>query len=151
MKKILSILLSSLCLTFGFCLIGCSMKKSIIPTNNYYTDFEGIYITIESVDTTGEHAKLNVQWHNDTDYEIIYSSPYQIEYKKGNEWINIQTVDFNCDYLEISIAPHSTKTEDYSTSYFNVAKTGMYRLRTSCIILTDDNPTCLLWVEFSLK
>ena len=149
MKKLLSIILSTLCLIFSF--LGCSERKNaIIPTNDYHTDYKGIYITIESVDTM-RGLNLNVRWHNETDYELVYTLPYQIEYKNGEEWVNIQTEDLNYAYSEITIAPKSTKTQVYSTAGFDVSKTGVYRLRENCKILTDDMVSCNLWVEFNVK
>ena len=152
MKKIITIILSMLSLFMGVCFVGCSEGGNvIIPTGDYHTDCEGVYLTIESIDNTGEHTKLNVEWHNETDYEVVYTQPYQIEYKNGEEWVNIQTEDSNYAYSEITIAPQSTKMQDYSTAGFDVSKMGTYRLRVNCEVSTNDNPTYNLWVEFALK
>lgn len=152
MKKFLTMLLSGLCFLTGVCFAGCSGKENvIIPTGNYYSDEEGIYLTIGLVDSTDEHTKLNVKWHNETDYEVIYVLPYYIEYKNGEEWTNINTADPNYDLTEMKVAPHSTRTQVYTTAYFDVSKTGTYRLRTDCVVLATDMPSCNLWVEFEVK
>ena len=152
MKKFLTIILSMLCLFMGVCIASCSEGgKAIIPTGNYHTDCEGVYLTIESIDNTGEDTKLNVEWHNETNYDVVYTLPYLIEYKNGEEWVNIQTEDSNYAYSEIAIAPQSTKIQVYSTAGFDVSKMGTYRLRVNCEVMTNDNPTCNLWVEFALK
>ncbi len=151
-KKLLTIILSALYLFMCVCFVGCSQGGNvIIPTGDYPTDYEGVYLTIESIDNTGEHTELNVEWHNETDYEVVYTPPYQIEYKNGEEWVNIQKADFNYAYTEITIEPQKTKIQKYSTANFDVSKTGIYRLRTNCKVLTNDNPTCNLWVEFAVK
>ena len=115
MKKLWSIILFTLCLILGLPVVGCSEKKNTITlTGDYHTDYEGVYITIESVEDRGEYAKLNVKWHNETAYEVVYTLPYQIEYKNGEEWVNIQTEDLNYARSEITIAPKSTKIQEYS-------------------------------------
>ncbi len=132
-------------------LIGCLHKENIVvPNNNYYTEYSGVYLTIESVETVGEDQKINVKWHNQTDFEVVYVPVYHIEYKNGEEWVNTQTVDFNCDYLEFVIPPHSEKMQKYSTWGFDLSKIGLYRLRTSCVVLNENRQTCGLWIEFEV-
>lgn len=151
MKKLWSIILSMLCLILGISFFGCSAQKNTITlTGDYHTDYEGVYITIESVEDMGEYTKLNVEWHNKTAYEVVYTLPYQIEYKNSKEWVNIQTEDLNYACSEITIAPKRTKTQVYSTAGFDVSKTGTYRLRADCDVLTNDRTFCIVWVEFAL-
>ena len=152
MKKILTFFLSTICFLMSVVVVACSEDGNIIiPTGDYHTEYEGVYITLQSVDVSEDSSKLNVTWHNETDYKVVYTLPYQIEYKNGDEWINIQTADVNYDYTENEIGAKTHKKQEYSTAGFDVSKTGVYRLRTSCVILTEENLTCNLWVEFTVK
>lgn len=150
MKKLFTLLVS-ICFALLVCASCAIGNKVILPTYRYHTDYAGVYILIDSVDNTGKNSVLQVEWHNETDYEVSYAMPYQIEYKDGDEWVNIQTEDLNYAYEEITIAPQSITMEEYSTAGFDLSKTGTYRLRTNCTILTDDAQGCVLWVEFEMK
>lgn len=150
MKKWLAVLLS-ICAALIACTSCAIGNNVIVPTYHYHTDHTGVYILVDAVDNTGESAVLQVEWHNETAYEVVYAMPYQIEYKDGDEWINIQTEDLNYSYEEITIAPQSIAMEEYSTAGFDLSKMGTYRLRTKCTILTDEAQGCVLWVEFEMK
>ena len=71
MKKTLSLVLALL--TLLFCLVGCNNSKEIVLTDeDIHTDYAGVYLTLSSVDDSGEHKKLNAVWHNETFKEVTY-------------------------------------------------------------------------------
>lgn len=142
--------LSFLCLFVGICFVGCADNKTIVPSGNHHTEYEGVYLTIESVKRVDGHINLTAKWHNQTDHEVIYRLPYDIEYKNGEEWTNINIADVNYDLTEISVSPYSVKTQVYTTEYFDVSKAGIYRLRTSYSVSSTSN-TYTLWAEFEVK
>lgn len=126
MKRILSIsLILSLTL---LCFTACSSEMSI--TDEYYTDYDGVYISIEEIDSTADFPTLKVIWHNETTDLITFGLWYTVEYLDGDEWINIQIVDYAIPEIACQLEANSTAEQSYATKYFNMLRPGTYRIRT---------------------
>ena len=148
MKKTLSLILALI--TLLFCLVGCNDIKDIVLTDDdIHTDYAGVYLTLSSVDSSGEHKKLNAVWHNETFKEVIYGDGYNIEYLENDEWISVM----NGEHIVLSIANilkvKDTQKKTYSTELFDLSKDGTYRLISDFSL--GDGKTYNTWVTFEVK
>ena len=96
------------------------------------TEYEGVYISIESVDTDdlGNYV-LNVAWRNDTRKEVTYGTPYSIQYKDGDEWVSVSTDEMVFTTQGFLLAPDGTARRRYSSAPFDISRKGSYRLLVS--------------------
>lgn len=126
MKKLLVFILVLSVVIFS--LSGCAREYEINEEIN--TSFEGVYITIEGVDQSEKSPILEVVWHNDTDSTVCFGLWYTIEYLDGDEWKNIQIVDFAIPEIACVLGPGESANHTYATKYFNMLREGNYRIRT---------------------
>ncbi len=149
MKKAISILLT-LALTI-LLLTSCAVEISI-SDSEYYTDFDGVYVTIDYVEGEGKEQKLITTWHNETDKTVTFGMWYVIEYKDGSEWKNVQIVDYAIPEILCVIDPHSTAEKSYRTKYFSLIRNGTYRLRSECYVQTgeESNTHAVVYTEFTV-
>ena len=135
-------------------------KESFInPHSDIYTDYEGVYITVKSIDTnSGGHKVFNIVWHNKTEKQVIYGESYSIEYLDGEEWINIVPThpdpDIDLFFHDIGyiLSPRSTAHKSYSTQFFDISKDGTYRLVMPFSVYEENGSTrCKTWVEFDIS
>ena len=148
MKKTLSLVLALI--TLLFCLVGCDNSKDIVLTDeDIHTDYAGVYLTLSSVDDSGEHKKLNAVWHNETFKEVTYGEGYKIEYLEDGEWKSV----LKGEHIVISIAhllkAKDTKEKSYSTELFDLSKEGTYRLISDFSL--GDGKMYNTWVTFEVK
>ena len=144
MKRLLSIGL--VIVMVMLCFSGCAL--SIRPSGEVYTDFNGVYITIDSVDDSGDTSLLIVTWHNETDSTIVFGMGYTIEYLDGEEWKNIRVIDFAIPEIARVLEAHQTVEHSYSTKYFNMIRSGTYRIRTEFYVEGDEPKSGIAWAEF---
>ena len=145
MKKIrfCAILLLSILL-----LTACGKTK--IVTGGAHSEHDGVYLTLDAVyDVTEHEHHLEVTWHNGSEREIIYGKRYTIEYKTENGWESVLSSDFEVEEIAFCLTAGGTAVHRYSTLYFDLSKTGRYRLSAS--FTAPDNETgSTLWVEFDV-
>ena len=168
MKKLIIVLISVILLTslLSCDLISCdlgSVFDQIIadhPSSNELfihgdrgeSEYVGVYLTLEGAEYIDGAWRIEVRWHNETDYEVTYGASYTIEYYDGEEWKNITIADV--EFIEIAylLRPHSESGETYTTKYFDVSREGKYRLRTEFNI-SDESYTGsrVITLEFRLS
>ncbi|MBR4072496.1 MAG: hypothetical protein IKK24_01020, partial [Clostridia bacterium] len=102
------------------------------------------------------NIKLEVDWINETKYEVTYGNPYAIELEREGEWISRQKID-NLGFTLPAYALKSGKTEEKEynlTDSFDITENGKYRLVTDCSVYNkgkDGKATkCNLWAEFTV-
>lgn len=144
MKKFLSlgIIVSMVMLCF------CSCAMTIVPTEVSHTDCEGVFITIDSIDDGGDKPILNVTWHNTTEDTVVFGKAYTIEYLDGEQWKNIQIKDFAVIEIACILEPGDTVRQSYSTAYFNMLRSGTYRIKTEFYLQGDEPKSGITWAEF---
>ena len=150
MKRVISLALALI--TLLICLVGCS--REIIPSNeNSFTDFNGVYITIKSVDDTGEYQKLKVEWNNETGYKVNCRKEFYIETKVDGDWLSTSTSMVSFSDKEKVILPGGKMEETYTTEYFDVSDKGTYRIRVEFSVEVNEevaqNGTS--WAMFEVK
>lgn len=150
MKKILSLILAIIVILV--CLVGCS--KKIIPNNvNSFTDYNGVYITVESVDDTGEYPKFKVEWNNETEYKVYCKNEYYIERQIEGEWLSTSIAMVSFTDKEKTLQPRGKMEETYTTEYFNVSEKGTYRIRVEFSVQDNEEmaQSGTSWVVFDVK
>ena len=148
MKKTLSLVLALI--TLLFCLVGCNNSKDIVLTDeDIHTDYAGVYLTLSSVDDSGEHKKLNAVWHNETFKEVTYGEGYKIEYLEDGEWKSVLKGEHIVMSIAYLLEAKDTKEKSYSTELFDLSKEGTYRLISDFSL--GDGKTYNTWVTFEVK
>lgn len=150
MKKILS--LSLVIIMIMLCFVSCG--KEIVPQNeNNYTNYDGVYITIKSVDTTGEYRKLEVEWNNETEYRVYCKNEFFIEKKTAGEWMNTKIAMVEFADEERFIYPLGNRDETYTTEYFDISDKGTYRIRVEFTVQESEETGIdgTAWVVFQVE
>ena len=152
MKKTLSLVLALI--TLLFCLVGCNNSKEIVLTDeDIHTDYAGVYLTLSSVDTSGEHKKLNAVWHNETTKTVTYGNWFVIEKKDGDNWTDVSTADVSFTEEVYIVEPNKTSEKSYTTKFADISKEGTYRVRTEFFVQESDESSKrgTTWIEFEVK
>lgn len=147
MKKRISVALIPVLVML--CFSGCAMAYE--TSSDIHTDYEGVYITIDSVDESGDFPVLNVTWHNETDQTVTFGVGYAIEYLDEGEWKNILIYDFPIPEIACVLCPGETGVYNYTTKYFNMLREGRYRVRTEFYVPELQLGTKTTWAEFDLR
>lgn len=148
MKKTLSLVLAFIILLF--CLVGCNNSKEIVLTDkDIHTDYAGVYLTLSSVDDSGEHKKLNAVWNNETFKEVTYGEGYKIEYLEDGEWKSVLKGEHIVSSIANLLKAKGTNEKSYSTELFDLSKEGTYRLISDFSL--GDGKTYNTWVTFEVK
>lgn len=148
MKKTLLLVLALI--TLLFCLVGCDDNKDIMLTDeDIHTDYAGVYLTLSSVDSSSEHKKFNVVWHNETDQEFTFGEDFYIEILENDEWKSVLKEDMIVESIALVFPANSTKEKTYSAEYFDLSKEGTYRIR--CEFSPGDRKRYNTWVTFEVK
>ena len=148
MKKTLSLILALI--TLLFCLVGCNNSKEIVLTDeDIHTDYAGVYLSLSSVDDSGEHKKLNVVWHNETFKEVTYGEGYNIEYLEDGEWRSVLKGEHIVMSIGYLLKAKQTTEKSYSTELFDLSKDGTYRLISDFSL--GDGKMYNTWVTFEVK
>ena len=129
----------------------------ISPHGEIYTDYEGVYITVKSIDTNpGGHKVFNIVWHNKTENEVLYGEHYSIKYLDGDEWIDVVLTPPDSDTYYVFnaigyiLSPQSTAHKSYSTQIFDISKSGTYRLIMPFSVDEGGYKQYQTWVEFDV-
>ena len=152
MKKTLSLVLALI--TLLFCLIGCNNSKEIVLTDkDIHTDYAGVYLTLSSVDESGEYSKLNAVWHNETTKTVTYGNWFVIEKKDGENWTDVSTADVQFTEEAYVLESNKTNEKSYTTKFADISGEGTYRVRTEFHVQESDGSSKrgITWIEFEVK
>ena len=152
MKKTLSLVLALI--TLLSCLVGCNNSKDIVLTDeDIHTDYAGVYLTLSSVDSSGEHKKLNAVWHNETTKTVTYGNWFVIEKKDGGNWTDVSTADVSFTEEAYIVKPNKTSDKSYTTKFADISKEGTYRVRTEFYVQESNGASerGTTWIEFEVK
>lgn len=134
MKKTISILIL---LSVLLSLVSCLPVKNITAINNE-RDYDGVYITIDAIEGECFDRKLATTWHNDSKGVVTFGYGYSIEYNDGGVWKSCQFKDFAVIEIACILNPGEVAQMEYETKYFNLMRTGEYRLVVDCSIQLYD-------------
>ena len=127
-------------------IISCAEPEDLKIEGNekIFTDFEGVYLTLESIGETS----ISVTWHNDTDEEITFGEGYFIEILTSTgEWTSVQKEEMSVPAIALLLMPKGETRKGYSLSFFDLSRVGKYRLR--CEFWYGGN-TFSTWVHFDV-
>ena len=127
-------------------IISCAEPEDLKIEGNekIFTDFEGVYLTLESIGVTS----ISVTWHNDTDEEITFGEGYSIEILTSTgEWTSVQKEEMTVPAIALLLMPKGETRKGYSLSSFDLSRVGKYRLR--CEFWYGGN-TYSTWVQFDV-
>ena len=127
-------------------------NNSVNPSGEIFTDYEGVYVSIKSIDTNaGGHTVFNLIWHNTTKEEITYGESYIIERKEGNDWINTASEELYFTTIGLLLRPNSIENKSYSTQRFDISQSGTYRLRVTFLVDEGEGyKEYNTWIEFKV-
>ena len=131
-------------------MVGCTPQRYFSWKNE--TSTGEVYLTILSVNQSGNAPVFTVQWHNNTEYEVTFDPWYTMERKEGNDWVDINIADV--EFIEIAyvLEPHGVTEKTYTTAYFDVSEIGTYRIRANCTIHRgEESESCGVAVEFTVS
>ena len=145
-------------LILALSLSGCSMFQQEDTNRNRlfgiaeekYTDFDGVSIGIESIDTSEDYPVFTVKWTNNSDAEINFGMGYYIERLDGEEWKSVQTSDFNIIEIACIMKPGESGNQTYSGEFFSFKEFGMYRIRTDFYAQGEDFGGHTTWATFEV-
>lgn len=149
MKKVTSLVLM---LTLVLMLVGCT-GEIVISEGEHFTDFDGVYITIDSVEGEGKEQQLVTTWHNESEKVVVFGYAYSIEYSKDGEWEQVLKKDFAVIEMACVVEPQNIAEMNYKTEYFNLSREGTYRLLVEFYVQTDivSMTHGTTYAEFSVK
>lgn len=145
MKRLFILLISAFCICVF--LVGCNQIKI---SDNFYSEYDGVYMTIESISYNDKHKKINVVYHNDTDYEVYFDSECDIKYRNGVEWVSVKTATDLLDSMLYPIKPHSTYKTTFSSEHYDLSKKGLYRLYSYLSIRGNESQNYSAYAEFEV-
>ncbi len=121
------------CLVFSVCLLTNPKDSGPMPPTSY-TDFEGIYITVEfPFEVLGIDDKklcVDVIWHNETNREASFGELFYVEYEESpGVWINTANGDGSFILPAYTLSSRSKEEKKYSTFDFDLSREGNYRFR----------------------
>lgn len=123
--------------------------SDIVPHGDIHTDYDGIYVTVKSIDTNaGGHKVFNLIWHNTTEEQVTYGEMYSIEYKDGDRWIDKEREEMVFHTIGYLLDSNSTANKSYSAQKFDVSSVGTYRLIMPFSV--GEGKSHYTWVEFDV-
>jgi len=144
------------CVAVAVCFLTNPPQKdddTMSPHGDIYTDYEGVYITIKSIDKDeGGQNIFNIVWHNETDKEITYGEMYTVEYKVGEEWMD---TDFDeeryFNTIGYSLRKNKTASKRYTAEHLDISKRGTYRFMVPFSVKEGDKYVSYkTWAEFTV-
>ena len=144
------------CVIVAVCFLTNPPQKdddTMSPHGDIYTDYEGVYITIKSIDKDeGGQNIFNIVWHNETDKEITYGEMYTVEYKVGEEWMD---TDFDeeryFNTIGYSLRKNKTASKSYTAEHLDISKRGTYRFMVPFSVKEGDKYVSYkTWAEFTV-
>jgi len=123
-------------------------NKNIIERNDaVFTDLNGVYITLNSIEKTEDYLTFNVEWHNETEAEITYGEMFFVEYKDNEKWVDTATEDVVFHLIGYLLKPGEVKQEVYKAEFNDISATGTYRLIVPFSV-NGKSEEFNTWIEF---
>lgn len=128
-----------------------STFATFTPRNEVYTDYEGVYITVEEIKTVEGEKVADVTWHNESDETVCYGLGYKVEYYNGESWEDVQFVDFAIPEIACILEPGQSGTQSYRLKYFNFLRSGTYRISSEFYVQESDLGAIITFDTFEVE
>ena len=126
MKKVVSLIIVVAGLLTVLC--ACSSSFDVVPAyGEIITDCEGIYILPVEVIGDGKEMKIRALWQNDTDATVVFGNAFSIEYKDGDEWVDVP-FDLAVTEEACMLFARQGAEKIYDVGAANLSREGTYRL-----------------------
>lgn len=111
-----------------------------------YTEYEGIYISVESFNS----SSIEVVWYNNTDKEALRGEDYHVERYSNvhGKWESVMVGEHIFEAIAVAVMPNSQSDKIYSLDGFDVGEEGKYRLR--CDFHPAEGGTYSTWIEWEV-
>jgi len=150
MRKIKRILLCLLTVVIMLSALS-SCRDPYIGLLDSRSTYNGISLTVNSIDYTEDGIKLNTVWANTTSHEAVYGVEYTVERYVDGDWINSMRSDVAFIEIACILSPNSNNEMTYSLSHADISREGTYRIRTSCYVHDKDEVIfCSLAANFTV-
>lgn len=164
MKRIMIFLLSALLLVG---LAACdpemqptakeklTLDKAIIEPGEAYTDHDGMELRIVGGVWNEEKIKLELNWTNNTGYDVLYGESYRVEREVDGQWESCGVGDLAFHLIGYDLKTGTAQKKTYDlTDIFDISENGKYRFTTDCDVYEKgrggERTKCNLWVEFTV-
>lgn len=146
MKKVLIVLIS-LALLFG--VTGCGKNNFDIGEKSA-VEVVDKYVTFEIDDETLTNESATVVFRNNSEYNVSYGTPYELEIKKDGEWheINVELF-FTMPLMSLEPGESIDLEYNWAESYGELAK-GEYRIIKSVTVESDNPESFYVAAEFTI-
>ncbi|MBO5294887.1 MAG: hypothetical protein J6B71_06585 [Clostridia bacterium] len=137
----LSLIAVLLCIAAALCFLTSPMEVDMPPYMDVFTDFVGVYVTIESVHTDENGQNIfYVVWHNATGNEVVVDDSFTVVQWIDREW---KPIDLEAGGLyppgEYHLKPRETRSATYFVGRYDFTKSGRYRFIVPYTIKKEGN------------
>lgn len=143
-KPVLWIIIAAVicAIVLSACFLTDPVKKRVggfIVTASGSDYYEGVSISLSSLDMDSDKPTLTVIWQNNTENEFAFDEDFSIHRKQNGTWINCANGDVVFHSIANILMPNSSDKHTYSLKGFDLSKPGDYRFATGTF-----------WIEFTL-
>ena len=147
----LAILATVSCLVFTGCTLPDPLKNKD-PEETVLQNYEGIYITLESISKAEfDQTLFNVVWHNETDEEVTYGEKFTIEYKSGEKWVAVDLEEEDISTSKYFSFQHQADATRYIAKDLDLSECGLYRFIIPFSVKDgNESISYQAWAEFNV-
>lgn len=127
-------------------------KKQALSNGDSYSDVEGVFVEIESINIYPDITSLDVLWNNSTEYSVTYGNSYLIERLENGERVDCSLKDNVFTLIGYELKANETVNKEYRlTDMYDISKSGTYRFFSTCYLDMGYNKECNVWAEFVVE
>ena len=136
--------------------VTINLESADIALSATHTDVEGMEIQIINGIWNDDEIKLDLNWINRTQYEVLYGDVFTIEREENGEWTSCVAIDnLGFHLIGYMLKPGEVQKKTYRlTDIFDLSQNGKYRLCTNCTVYVKghggESTECELWAEFTV-
>ena len=148
MKKVFIVFIS-LILLLG--VTGCDNKNNFSVGDKSTIEVVDKYVVFDLDEETLTNGSASVLLRNDSEYNISYGTPYELEIKENGEWhkINVELF-FNMPLMSLKPGESENLEFNWVESYGELAK-GEYRIIKRVTVESDIPESFYVSSEFTIK
>ena len=148
MKKVFIVLIS-LILLLG--VTGCGNKNDFSVGDKSTVEVVDKYVVFDLDEETLTNGSASVLLRNDSEYNVSYGTPYELEIKEDGEWhkINVELF-FTMPLMSLEPGESIDLEFNWAESYGELAK-GEYRIIKSVTVESTSPEKIYVAAEFTIK
>lgn len=148
MKKVFLVFIS-LILLLG--VTGCGNKNDFSVGDKSTVEVVDKYVVFDLVEETLTNGSASVLLRNDSEYNVSYGTPYELEIKENGKWhkINVELF-FTLPLMSLKPGESENLEFNWTESYGKLAK-GEYRIIKSFTVESDIPESFYVAAEFTIN